>query len=841
MKTLITCFIFLIAQSTYAFEFHWELDETPEGIESATIVEPLTVILLDDMIEVSSHSASLTLMHKYSVHLTTDWTPDNAYRLLQTFESIPQLTNNPYSIERRIDASVWQLNDRHIHNDITIEYRDSQRLVTLAADAFVNATPLLAEIDGVRGRYFSKRLHRAVVRFVSDHGADRRALDKILEQRYAISVNVPDYTELTKHTTGEHAGRFDGFKNEELIAIIAMLEEYPRGMIKTPGLKYLVRRIDGTPHPTHQTAAAVAWTGAGYIEFMEVAFRDASLADIHRLILHEKAHFLWDYLFDAQLKQDWIEIGGWFENPDDADGWSTKKQVEFVSAYAHAINPNEDMAESVAHYIVNPDKLRSRSPAKYEFIQNRIMHGTRYISRIRQDLTFQVYNLYPDYVYPGRIVRLDVNVEGEPEADKHVHIEIQLHHESESDTAASAYTRVHSGKGTYIDVGFYPVDVRGQRVSSGHILRSRPITLSRYAADGYWVSDQISIKDMNGNERHSGQRDFRWQLYIDNPLADCDPPTYIPNSMRLSLEDAITPEGRAYQVLTAEWQAYEKNEIAHVYISINDENTETYTLFGYGNSEEYDASRNQWTVRVYMNVADYWQTGTHKVQFLSMLDIAKNPQQVYFSDYQGRYGYGDTAVQLDEPPTAIYIQTAHPDSTLPVLDYNRITVSAVPTRPQAPDGETIVDITFRAKDDFSGIHGFSMYLRDPNGVKHHFWGDRTPGFYFQGNPTQYKKYEKTIVLPVGSIPGTWGLAELRIEDNAKNKLRADFTEIVRFEVSDAPTFAKHDLNGDGDIDILDLVIVSQKIGHAGGDGINADLNADGAINILDLVIIANDF
>ena len=29
----------------------------------------------------------------------------------------------------------------------------------------MHATPLLAEIDGVRGRYFSKRLHRAVVRF----------------------------------------------------------------------------------------------------------------------------------------------------------------------------------------------------------------------------------------------------------------------------------------------------------------------------------------------------------------------------------------------------------------------------------------------------------------------------------------------------------------------------------------------------------------------------------------------------------------------------------------------------------------------------------------------------
>ena len=100
-------------------------------------------------------------------------------------------------------------------------------------------------------------------------------------------------------------------------------------------------------------------------------------------------------------------------------------------------------------------------------------------------------------------------------------------------------------------------------------------------------------------------------------------------------------------------------------------------------------------------------------------------------------------------------------------------------------------------------------------------------------------------MPVGSIPGTWGLAELHIQDKAKNKLRSDFTEIVRFEVSDAPTFAQSDLNGDGNIDILDLVVVTQKIGQAGGgnagDGINADLNGDGAVNILDLVIIANDF
>ncbi|MCY4554111.1 MAG: hypothetical protein OXC79_10595, partial [Candidatus Poribacteria bacterium] len=425
-----------------AFTYHWEIDETPEGSESATVVEPIEVTLLDEQIQVPSHSASLALMRKYSVHLGPEWDPGFAYRLLQTFESIPQETNNLYADTPGVAPSIWRLSDRHIQDDISVEYRDGQRIVTIAEAAFVHATPLLAEIEGVRGRYFSKRLHHTVVRFVTDDGVDRYALERILQERYAVSINVPDYAELTRHTTGEHAGRFSQFKNEELIALVSILEEFPSGMLKTPGLNYLVRRLDGTPHPFYPTAPAVAWTKSGYIEFMESAFKGQGPDYIHRLILHEKAHFLWEHLFDEQLRQDWIELGGWYENPDDKDGWSTTKQTEFVSAYAHGVNPNEDMAESISYYIINPDKLRSRSPAKYEFIQNRVMHGTRYISKIREDLTFEVYNLYPDYVYPGRITRINILVEGEPEDDKLITVELEIHGESLLDAAQSAYIRV---------------------------------------------------------------------------------------------------------------------------------------------------------------------------------------------------------------------------------------------------------------------------------------------------------------------------------------------------------------------------------------------------------------
>ena len=762
-----------------SFTYHWEIDETPEGSESATVIEPIAITLLDEPIQVASHSASLALMRKYSVHLGPEWSPGHAYRLLQTFESIPQETNSPYAESPGVASSIWSLSSRHIQDDLEVTHRDDQRIVTIAEEVFVHATPLLAEIEGVRGRYFSKRLHHAVSRFVTDNGADRYALERILQERYAVSINIPDYNELTRHTTGEHAGRFSEFKNEELIALVSMLEEYPSGMIKTPGLKYLVRRLDGTPHPLYPGAPAVAWTGAGYIEFMESAFKAQGADYIHRLILHEKAHFLWEYLFNEQLKQDWIELGGWFENPDDVDGWSTTKQVEFVSAYAHGVNPNEDMAESISFYIVNPDKLRSRSPAKYEFIQNRVMHGTRYISKIREDLTFEVYNLYPDYVYPGRIIRIDIQVEGEPEEDKLIMVEIEIHGESDLDTAQSAYIRVFSEKGTFFDLAWMsPVDANGMSVSSGHILRGEA-RLSKYAANGYWQPDQIRIWDAQRNERLASPTiNFGWKLYIDNPLADCEPPIYVKNSMRLSLSDATTEEGRPYQIVTARWQLIEKNGIQGVYAQMNDENRETYSRRE--NWGEYNPETGEATVKLI--IPDYFQNGTYTMSTITMEDVALNGGGVYFTDWFGEHNNSG----LDEPPATIEIQTTNPDSTPPFLDINRITIQAEPTQPHAPNGETRVDIIFRIKDNISGYASTDMLLRDPQGVTHFFrhydvdfWD-----IYFSRDPKVYETYHKTIILPVGSAPGTWGLAEMNVHDKAQNTLRADFTEIVRFKVEE---------------------------------------------------------
>ncbi len=817
-----------------AYDFNWQIDETPEGSESATVIQPVQVVLLDEVIQVPSYSASLRLMQKYSVYLSSEWDAGLAYRLLKTFETVPQQVNNPYEQTDTVPASLWRLTDNHVQDDITVEFINRQTIVTIAAEAFTHADPLLAEIDGVRGRFFSKRLHQAVVRFVTDNGADRMALERILQERYAVSLNVPDYTELTSNTTAEHAERFTTFKNEELIAIATMFEEYPQGMHKIAGLKYLVRRLDGTPHPLYPSAPAVAWTTSGYIEFMESAFQAQGSDYINRLILHEKAHFLWEHLFDDQLIQDWIELGGWYENPDDTDGWSTTKQHEFVSAYAHGKNPNEDMAESISFYIVNPDKLRSRAPAKYQFIQDRVMHGTRYISKIREDLTFEVYNLYPDVMYPGRIIRVDIQVNGEPMEDKQVVIELELHKTGDLDTAQASQVRILSPTGTFFDLWLFPIGSDGEsEIGASHLLRGG-ITISRFAADGYWAPDAITLTDAQGNERHESQVDFGWKLYMKNPLADKEAPTYVKNSMKLSLSEGIE-DGRRYHILTARWQIREDNEVTNIYAQANDVNDETYSRrtekYGTYNKETGEAT-------VELVIPDYYQTGTYAVNYISMTDIGLNQRGVYFTKSQGVLR--DEQEIIDELPATIEVETINPDSTPPVLDLNRVTVTAVPTNPEQPNGETQVDITFRVKDNISGYSATEIYLRDPHGVMHFFrhYHDEFHKIYFSDNPAVYATYHKTIILPVGSIPGTWGIAQMTVTDKAQNKLLADFTEIVRFEIESTETYSQSDVNRDGVVNILDLILVAKAFGAYDE---KADVNGDGVINILDLVQVASNF
>ncbi len=691
-------------------------------------------------------------------------------------KSIPQKRRDSYE-EQDLPASKWLLTSEHLGDDIRITHHGNEdyRTVLISEDAFVNASPRVARVEGKRGVYYSQRLHHALVRFVTDNGRDEVAYEEIFRLRYGVTTRIPDYARLTRFTTGESASRFQKFHPEEIVQLINMFEEMPRGMHKLPELRYLARRLNGTPHPLYGSAPAVAWVDDGYIEFMESGFINFSAAYVHRLIIHEKAHFLWAHRFDEQLKQDWIELGGWYRDPGSSSGWSTSKQTEFVSAYAHSENPNEDMAESVAYFIVNPDRLKSRAIGKYEFVRDRIMQGNIYISTIREDLTFEVYNLYPDYVFPGKIRRVDIVVEGGPEDDKTVHVEIELHVlDEESEGASRAYMRIFSETGTFLDLYLRPVDVNGTVLKGS-------FTLSKHTKAGYWRPDQIVITDAVGNERFEGVNDFGWKLYVGNLLEDVTAPRYVRNTASLS-KSVTSLEGREVQLIHATWEVNEDTAMRRrgpCYASLNDDFLQTYRYQEYGS---YDSASRLCQVDFVM--PHYMPSSVYRMNYISMIDEALNRRGVYFT-HPGYSLRPEDSVE-DETPRQIKLVTNNPDLKPPELDINDIKISAEPTYPDAPNGETLVTIAFRVRDNISGYVVAGMQLRDPQGIEHHFYHysrDRSRLFP-ESDPTHWTTHTRTVLLPPGSAPGIWGLAEMTIEDRAGSFRRYDFTEIIHFEVLD---------------------------------------------------------
>jgi len=744
-----------VPDSNTDFVFHWQQDATPSGSEySSYINQPLDVKFFDDKITIPDDSASLKLEHDYGILLSNEklaWQQEHSYAILEMMKTIPQTNPTP---------SKWILTDEHIDGDIKIIKSDSHSTVTISLDAFENANPKIAQIDGKIGKYFSQRLHHALVWFVTDEGKNEDAIEKILNDRFGVSTHVSDYAALTKFTTGDSAKSFQKFHSWELIQLIDMFEEMPKGFHSVKGLDYLVRRADGLPHPLYPDAPAVGWPSVtpGYIEFMESAF---TVDDnyLHKLIIHEKSHFLWNKLFSDQLKQQWIELGGWYIDDASSSGWSTTKTTEFVSAYSHAINPDEDMAETIAYYIINPDMLKSRSLPKYEFIQNRIMQGDIYLSTIRPDLTFEVYNLYPDYIYPGKIIQVDISVKGEAAQDKHATIEVKLNAKNKFEGASGGYLRLFSEIGTYVDVYLYPVDG-----TSGSVLRGE-VTISKYAKNGFWNTNQIVISDKTGNQRFSGQNDFGWKFYVNNPLEDIISPKYVPNTLKLTKRDDSTSYPRPIQILTVSWQVDENQQMKNCFARIGNEDPQSYSIDAYG---PYDTASK--TCNVDFNLTEYSRSGVYRVKFFEMIDMAGNDGTVNFT-------------QLTED-NSILINTSNPDTEFPYLDLKDISISAVPTNPKQPNGETKVTIIYHASDDKSGLGIVSYSLRDPQGIEHqnYHYHKNFNNLFFTGNPNDLASYEIDLVLPEGTPPGTWGLSHMTLVDKANNAKTYLFTEIIHFDV-----------------------------------------------------------
>ena len=181
------------------------------------------------------------------------------------------------------------------------------------------------------------------------------------------------------------------------------------------------------------------------------------------------------------------------------------------------------------------------------------------------------------------------------------------------------------------------------------------------------------------------------------------------------------------------------------YASINDELLETYRFEEYGRYESRSRS-----CEVLFLMPHYMPSSVYTMNFIRMFDLALNITGVYFG--QQRFTLRPEESVVDEAAQQIELTTNNPDTEAPEVDLNAIQVSAKPTNPEAPNGETLVTLTFRIRDNISGFTHAWLNLRDPQGIEHSFFGpDPNRGYLFSFG-----------TLPSGPpTPGPWFCRRVR--------------------------------------------------------------------------------
>lgn len=404
---------------------------------------------------------------------------------------------------------------------------------------------------------------------------------------------------------------------------------------------------------------------------------------------------------------------------------------------------------------------------------------------------------------------------GAPNEDKTVILEIELNTMNNAFNGAEfAATTLFSSIGTFKGMHLSKVN------ASGSILRGQ-ITLSKRAKSGYWTVPQVAIYDANRNARLEKSSTFGMMCFVDNPMEDVTPPLYVQQSLRL---DSVSARVKDFSGRTADqicgtcadtiapipamrvrFNIEEKNTIspdgrayATIFLpsldSVGPNNVQPYSydvqITGPGIQNDVPDSLKR--AEFHFPVPYYYPRGYYSIAALQMTDLALNTRLVLLDKDTGNRqtfippGFVNQRALRD----SLYFHTAYPDMKPPVIDLNDIQIRATPTRPDAPNGETLFEmwVWIRDTSDFPGrASGFNylMYtLRDPQGLERTI--QYQPDTYYDIRPDSsaygFKRYRFTTLLPQGSPPGLWGVSSMTLWDKARNRRYYNFTEIVRFDV-----------------------------------------------------------
>ena len=115
------------------------------------------------------------------------------------------------------------------------------------------------------------------------------------------------------------------------------------------------------------------------------------------------------------------------------------------------------------------------------------------------------------------------------------------------------------------------------------------------------------------------------------------------------------------------------------------------------------------------------------------------------------------------------------------------------------------------------------------------YSDIADEYFFEVQKDILKTWHGQDPIDEYEITRTWQIAEY--QENKPNPFILDETLIDRAYFNDG--FILGDMNGDGNLDVLDTVTLMNMILYGGETNPAGDMNGDGAYNVLDVVILAN--
>lgn len=168
------------------------------------------------------------------------------------------------------------------------------------------------------------------------------------------------------HMTNDNASHIE---EPEAASLLRVASDFPPELWPEDSNKRMVKYERGVQMVSRYGGLSLA---NSKIEFFDGWTRLAPDAkDV--ITAHELAHYIGD-LTGLHTSQSWLRVSDWQK----AEGsWTAGKSAQLLSSNSTK-SPQEDFAEAVTAYRYAPDKLRDKSPQKYEFLKHRVFEGVEY-------------------------------------------------------------------------------------------------------------------------------------------------------------------------------------------------------------------------------------------------------------------------------------------------------------------------------------------------------------------------------------------------------------------------------------------------------------------------------